>query len=112
MDIKCDSLTYRLRTRAKIRLNAKGRESVEEGKPDSIADLLLESALKIEQLEMTIEELLDALITLVQESDIENLKNMRDYLNSILVSQSIDDVERSLFAINTLIKVLEAQNED
>jgi len=107
-----ESLTYRLRTRAKIRLNAKGRKSVEEGKPDSIADLLLESALKIEKLEMTIEELLDALIALVQESNIENLKNMRDYLNSILVSQSIDDVERSLFAINTLIKVLEAQNED
>lgn len=112
MDIKCDSLTYRLCTRAKIRRNAKGRKSVEEGKPDRIADLLEEAALKIEQLETTIEDLLDALITLVQESDIENLKNMRDYLNSILVSQSIDDVERSLFAINTLIKVLEAQNED
>ena len=104
-----ESLTHRLCTRAKIRRNAKGRKSVEEGKPDRIADLLEEAALKIEKLEMTIEELLDALIALVQESGVENLKNMRDYLNSILVSQSIDDVERSLFAINVLIKVLEEE---
>ncbi len=34
----------RLQTRAKIRRKAKGRKSVEEGKPDRIADVLEEAA--------------------------------------------------------------------
>lgn len=38
----------RLRIRATIRRQAKGRKSVEEGKPDRLADLLDEAAKEIE----------------------------------------------------------------
>lgn len=40
----------RLRIRATIRRQAKGRKSVEEGKPDRLADLLDEAAKEIETL--------------------------------------------------------------
>lgn len=45
------SLVERLRIRAHIRRNAKGRKSVEEGKPDRLADLLEEAADELERLE-------------------------------------------------------------
>lgn len=45
------SLVFRLRKRAEIRRQIQGRKSVEEGKPDRIADLLEEAADCIEQLE-------------------------------------------------------------
>jgi hypothetical protein len=44
------SLIFRLRKRAEIRRQIAGRKSVEEGKPDRIADLLEEAADEIEQL--------------------------------------------------------------
>jgi hypothetical protein len=40
-------LVYRLRKRAEIRRQIPGRKSVEEGKPDRIADLLEEAANEI-----------------------------------------------------------------
>lgn len=43
-------LVYRLRKRAEIRRQIPTRKSVQEGKPDRIADLLEEAALCIEQL--------------------------------------------------------------
>ena len=43
-------LVYRLRKRAEIRRQIPGRKSVEEGKPDRIADLLEEAANEIEAL--------------------------------------------------------------
>ena len=43
-------LVYRLRKRAEIRRQIPGRKSVEEGKPDRIADLLEEAANEIERL--------------------------------------------------------------
>lgn len=43
-------LIYRLRKRAEIRRQIQGRKSVEEGKPDRIADLLEEAANEIENL--------------------------------------------------------------
>ena len=45
------SLVFRLRKRAEIRRQIQGRKSVEEGKPDRIADLLEEAANEIEQLQ-------------------------------------------------------------
>jgi hypothetical protein len=45
------SLVFRLRKRAEIRRQIQGRKSVQEGKPDRIADLLEEAADRIEQLE-------------------------------------------------------------
>jgi hypothetical protein len=45
------TLVERLRTRASIRRNIKDRKSVQEGKPDRIADLLEEAADRIERLE-------------------------------------------------------------
>ena len=41
------SLVFRLRKRAEIRRQIQGRKSVEEGKPDRIADLLEEAAKEI-----------------------------------------------------------------
>ncbi len=46
-----ESLIYRLRKRAEIRRQIQDRKSVQEGKPDRIADLLEEAANKIEELE-------------------------------------------------------------
>ena len=45
------SLVFRLRKRAEIRRQIPGRKSVEEGKPDRIADLLEEAATEIEILD-------------------------------------------------------------
>lgn len=44
------TLVEKLRTRASIRRNIKDRKSVQEGKPDRIADLLEEAADEIERL--------------------------------------------------------------
>lgn len=43
-------LVYRLEKRAEIRRQAKGRKSVEEGKPDRLSDLLEEAANEIKRL--------------------------------------------------------------
>ena len=45
-----DDLVYRLRKRAEIRRQISTRKSVQEGKPDRIADLLEEAADYIERL--------------------------------------------------------------
>ncbi len=45
-----NDIVYRLRKRAEIRRQIAGRKSVQEGKPDRIADLLDEAALEIEKL--------------------------------------------------------------
>ena len=44
------SLVYRLRKRAEIRRNIADRKSVQENKPDRIADLLEEAANEIDRL--------------------------------------------------------------
>lgn len=46
-----DDLVQRLRMRAYIRRSIKERKSVQEGKPDRIADILDEAASRIESLE-------------------------------------------------------------
>ncbi len=46
-----EDLVYRLRKRAEIRRSIPTRKSVQEGKPDRIADLLCEAADRIEYLE-------------------------------------------------------------
>ena len=45
-----EDLVYRLRKRAEIRRQIDTRKSVQEGKPDRIADLLEEAANEIEKL--------------------------------------------------------------
>jgi hypothetical protein len=45
-----DDIVYRLRKRAEIRRQISTRKSVQEGKPDRIADLLEEAANEIERL--------------------------------------------------------------
>lgn len=60
-----EDLVYRLRKRAEIRRQIPSRKSVQEGKPDRMADLLDEAANEIERLqeislnEIQIEHLLD-----------------------------------------------------
>ena len=44
-----EDLVFRLRKRAEIRRQISSRKSVQEGKPDRIADLLEEAALEIEE---------------------------------------------------------------
>jgi len=51
------SLVFRLRKRAEIRRQISSRKSVEEGKPDRIADLLDESANEITRLHEVIADL-------------------------------------------------------
>jgi hypothetical protein len=50
LSVSEQSLVFRLRKRAEIRRQIQGRKSVEEGKPDRIADLLEEAANEIERL--------------------------------------------------------------
>jgi hypothetical protein len=45
------SLVYRLRKRAEIRRQISTRKSVQEGKPDRLADLLEEAADELDKLE-------------------------------------------------------------
>lgn len=54
------SLVFRLRKRAEIRRQIPGRLSVQEGKPDKIANLLEEAADEITKLEQTIANLVSA----------------------------------------------------
>lgn len=48
------SLVFRLRKRAEIRRQIPGRLSVQEGKPDKIANLLEEAANEIQRLQIEI----------------------------------------------------------
>jgi hypothetical protein len=50
-----ESLVYRLRKRSEIRRGIQSRKSVQEGKPDRIADLLEEAADEIYRLQSFIE---------------------------------------------------------
>jgi hypothetical protein len=51
LPVSDQSLVYRLRKRAEIRRNISDRKSVQENKPDRIADLLEEAANEIERLQ-------------------------------------------------------------
>lgn len=55
MSIDEQDLVYRLRKRAEIRRQISTRKSVQEGKPDRMADLLDEAAEEIEALRATVE---------------------------------------------------------
>ena len=50
-----EDLVYRLRKRAEIRRQIPSRKSVQEGKPDRMADLLDEAANEIERLQDEVE---------------------------------------------------------
>ena len=57
LPVEQQSLVFRLRKRAEIRRQINHRKSVQEGKPDRIADLLEEAARRIIALEMTLAQL-------------------------------------------------------
>ena len=50
LPVEQQSLVFRLRKRAEIRRQISTRKSVQEGKPDRLADLLDEAANEIEKL--------------------------------------------------------------
>lgn len=50
-----NDIVYRLKKRAEIRRQIPSRKSVQEGKPDRIADLLEEAANEIQQLRTKLE---------------------------------------------------------
>jgi hypothetical protein len=54
LPVEQQSLVFRLRKRAEIRRQIPGRLSVQEGKPDRIADLLEEAANEIFRLQIEI----------------------------------------------------------
>lgn len=58
-----ESLLYRLRKRSEIRRGIQNRKSVQEGKPDRIADLLEEAADEIDRLESLVDRLYKRLDT-------------------------------------------------
>ena len=51
-----ETLIYRLRKRAEIRRQIATRKSVQEGKPDRIAELLEEAAARLEVLEQQVSQ--------------------------------------------------------
>lgn len=53
LPVEQQSLVYRLRKRAEIRRQISSRKSVQEGKPDRLADLLEEAANEIQRLTST-----------------------------------------------------------
>lgn len=58
-----ESLIYRLRKRSEIRRSIQSRKSVQEGKPDRIAELLEEAADEIIRLESLVDRLYKRLDT-------------------------------------------------
>lgn len=64
-----DDLIYRLRKRAEIRRSIQSRKSVQEGKPDRIADLLEEAANEIYRLENLLIEADDVIHRLERRLD-------------------------------------------
>ena len=56
LPVEQQSLVFRLRKRAEIRRQIAHRKSVQEGKPDRIANLLDEAAKEILRLEAVLEE--------------------------------------------------------
>lgn len=52
-----EDLVFRLRKRAEIRRQISSRKSVQEGKPDRIADLLEEAATEIQGLRQELDEM-------------------------------------------------------
>lgn len=54
-----DDIVYRLRKRAEIRRQIPNRKSVQENKPDRIADLLVEAANEIQDLRSVVGEMDD-----------------------------------------------------
>ena len=69
LPVEKQSLIFRLRKRAEIRRQIPSRKSVEEGKPDRMADLLDEAALKIEDLIQEVDSLLQERTQLRNELD-------------------------------------------
>lgn len=69
-----DDIVYRLRKRAQIRRQISTRKSVQEGKPDRIADLLEEAANEIMTMRWQ-----RTCITLKIDELIEGIKNDRFY---------------------------------
>lgn len=67
-----DDLIYRLRKRALIRRNIQSRKSVQEGKPDRIADLLEEAANEIYRLENLLIEADDIIHSLERRLDTDD----------------------------------------
>lgn len=69
------SLVFRLRKRAEIRRQIPSRKSVEEGKPDRMADLLDEAATEIERLNKFSDALNNTHMD--QEDEIINLESKK-----------------------------------
>ena len=67
------SLVFRLRKRAEIRRQIQDRKSVQEGRPDRIADLLEEAAGELESLRALRHELAGALIDFQQHKQFDQV---------------------------------------
>ena len=65
-----DDLIYRLRKRAEIRRQIPTRKSVQEGKPDRIADLLEEAANFIEEQKMLVHSYQQEILEMKRDSSV------------------------------------------
>lgn len=66
MPLEDQELVYRLNKRAEIRRSIASRKSVQEGKPDRIADLLEEAAREIQTLRELNRESLQHIVTVFE----------------------------------------------
>jgi len=64
-----NDIVENLRKRAEIRMTAKDRKSVQEGKPDRLSELLIAAADKIEKLETELDDANDIITELNEQLD-------------------------------------------
>ena len=85
-----DDVVYRLRKRAEIRRMIPSRKSVQENKPDRIADLLVEAANEIEDLRNVIGKM-DHIIDRQDGGymDLTTKQELNEYLHALLGSHSL-----------------------
>lgn len=83
-DSQPEGLVYRLKKRAEIRRQITTRKSVQEGKPDRIADLLEEAAARIEELETAVKTVYQGLDDAGEDPYVQGEDTARDVLGSVL----------------------------
>lgn len=97
-----EDLVYRLRKRAEIRRQIPDRKSVQEGKPDRIADLLEEAATEIEDLKAWKDNAIEQLVVthIYREEHQSNprlaLIDLIDYHMSIAIDPQVSEPAQRL----------------
>lgn len=81
-----DDIVFRLRKRAEIRRQIPDRKSVQEGKPDRIADLLEEAANEIEELRKhAVDRTIDEIELSMEIADSVSFNNQDDIISGRII---------------------------